>query len=80
MGGGAYKYCTTYSNDCLKEAIRFLEKKPASTNVLSKITHEMREITDPYIRSETSLHWNGPDHKDKRIAQVVYRKLQREYR
>ena len=80
MGGGAYKYCTTYSDECLKEVIKFLEKKPASTSTLSTITHEAREILDPYISSETSLHWEGPDHKDKRIAQVVYRKLQKEYK
>lgn len=79
MGGGAYKYCTAYSNDCIKEAIRFLEKKPASTNVLSKITHEVREISDPYISSETSIH-KGTDPKDKRIAVSVYHRLQKEYK
>ena len=76
----AYKYCTTYSTKCLREVIKILEKKPADKKVLSAISHEMSEILNPYIRSETILHVKGVmDEHDVKVAGDVYNKIKKEY-
>jgi hypothetical protein len=79
-GGGARRYCTSYSTKYLKEAINALERKKVSPDLFNVVAHEMREILDPHISAETPLHWKGPDPNDKRIGQSVYRKLQKEYK
>ena len=79
ISADSYKYCTAYSTKHLREVIDALEKKKISPDLLGTVTHEMREILDPHIRAETTIHI-GLDEKDKRIAQSVHRKLQKEYR
>ena len=74
FNAGSYKYCTAYSAEHLKEVIKALEKKKVSPELLRIVAHEMREILDPHISAETTMHL-GVDEKDRRIAKQVKRRL-----
>jgi len=74
FNAGSYKYCTAYSTKHLKEVVKALEKKEVSPELLRIVAHEMREILDPHISAETTMHL-GVDEKDRRIAKQVKRRL-----
>lgn len=74
ISADSYHYCTAYSTKHLREAIDTLEKKKVSLDLLGTVTHEMRELLDPHIRAETTIHL-GLDEKDKRIAKQVKLRL-----
>jgi hypothetical protein len=74
FNAGSRRYCTAYSAEHLKEVVNALEKKEVSPELLRIVAHEMREILDPHIKAETTIH-PGADEKDRRIAKQVKRRL-----